>query len=268
MACTSPSPSSHQYYHYSLIGSIGKVRTLREQEAVLSQMITALTQASSGLLKNYPLIRLAISKDASVDEMRRYLESLEHQHEQAELHHRRLVAFPEGLVRGDFLEFHQRSKDVFVLFEAAQQEYEEVHLMLRAYCRPRAVEPSVVDVPPDPSPVMATTDTTASAVDLEAVQLLEQNTEELVGIFHDLQGYVQAQQTQLDTIEDNLVMAEHHTFEGVNELQKAQKISYLSMPLIGGLIGTAVGGPLGLLAGSGVAFVVGSVAGLVTGAVV
>ncbi len=48
-------------------------------------------------------------------------------------------------------------------------------------------------------------------------------------IFEDLQRYVTEQQQHIDTIEDNLVLTEHHTIEGVQEIQK---VSYYTTRLL------------------------------------
>lgn len=79
---------------------------------------------------------------------------------------------------------------------------------------------------------------------------LMEKLEDLAEIQGHLSLCLEGQQNQIDTIADNLTLAEIKIEKGVKELKIAQQYSFKYIPIaVGGLVGVAVGGPFGLIPG-------------------
>lgn len=82
------------------------------------------------------------------------------------------------------------------------------------------------------------------------MEKLSRDTLELRRLFSDFYNLVKTQGEQLDTIEDNIVIARHSVCEGQRNLSKARKSLTIIMPMTGCITGALVGGPIGLAIGS------------------
>lgn len=79
---------------------------------------------------------------------------------------------------------------------------------------------------------------------------LEKNTVELRNLFVDFYNLVKTQGEQVDTIEDNLVIAAQHISEGRNHLQpRPIKGLTVLIPMTGCITGALIGGPIGFILG-------------------
>ena len=74
--------------------------------------------------------------------------------------------------------------------------------------------------------------------------------QELNEIQHNLSNLVASQKEKIDSIESNITKTESNTYEGLKELQEADKLflSYKTI-FIGGALGALVGGPVGAVIG-------------------
>ena len=74
--------------------------------------------------------------------------------------------------------------------------------------------------------------------------------QELNEIQHNLSNLVASQKEKIDSIESNITKTESNTYEGLKELQEADKLflSYKTI-FIGGALGALVGGPVGAAIG-------------------
>lgn len=81
------------------------------------------------------------------------------------------------------------------------------------------------------------------------IQKIERDTEELKRLFTDFYSLVKAQGEQVDSIENNIVIATHRISEGHRNMNKAMKSLTVIMPVTGCIAGALVGGPLGLALG-------------------
>lgn len=79
------------------------------------------------------------------------------------------------------------------------------------------------------------------------IQKLERDTIELRKLFSDFYDLVKQQSEQVDTIEDNIVIATHRVSEGQHNLNKAMRSLTILVPVAGCITGAVIGGPLGLL---------------------
>lgn len=84
------------------------------------------------------------------------------------------------------------------------------------------------------------------------INKLEKDTVELRNLFADFYTLVKTQGEQVDTIEDNLVMAAQHISEGRSHLSQAARpmrgLTVL-LPMTGCITGALIGGPIGFLVG-------------------
>lgn len=78
---------------------------------------------------------------------------------------------------------------------------------------------------------------------------LERDTLELRQLFSDFYSLVKTQGEQIDTIEDNIVIATHRISEGQHNLNKSMRGLTIIMPVTGCMAGALIGGPLGLVIG-------------------
>lgn len=78
---------------------------------------------------------------------------------------------------------------------------------------------------------------------------IERDTEELKRLFTDFFTLVKAQGEQVDSIENNIVIATNRINEGHRNVNKAMKSLTVIMPVTGCIAGALVGGPLGLALG-------------------
>lgn len=81
------------------------------------------------------------------------------------------------------------------------------------------------------------------------IQKIERDTEELKRLFTDFYTLVKAQGEQVDSIENNIVIATHRINEGHRNVNKAIKSLTVIMPVTGCIAGALIGGPLGLALG-------------------
>lgn len=93
---------------------------------------------------------------------------------------------------------------------------------------------------------------------LERVEALNEDIENLHGIYVDLNSMVCTQKEAVNTIESDIVKTEGTVKEGLSHLIKAHKLKSAMYPISGAAIGGLVGGPIGLVAG----FKVGGLAAL------
>lgn len=78
---------------------------------------------------------------------------------------------------------------------------------------------------------------------------LKNDLVELNSLTHEFAAQVQAQQEQVDSIQNNLQVTEHNVSRGVRHLLKASTYKSAMLPIGGALIGGIVGGPVGIIAG-------------------
>lgn len=81
------------------------------------------------------------------------------------------------------------------------------------------------------------------------IQKIERDTEELKRLFTDFYTLVKTQGEQVDSIENNIVIATHRINEGHRNVNKAMRSLTIIMPVTGCIAGALVGGPLGLALG-------------------
>lgn len=82
------------------------------------------------------------------------------------------------------------------------------------------------------------------------MEKLARDTAEFRRLVSDFYTLVKTQGEQLDSIEDNIVIARHNICEGQRNLSKCRKSLTILMPMTGCITGALVGGPLGLVIGS------------------
>uniref|UniRef100_A0A6G1SDH2 Syntaxin-17 n=1 Tax=Aceria tosichella TaxID=561515 RepID=A0A6G1SDH2_9ACAR len=84
----------------------------------------------------------------------------------------------------------------------------------------------------------------------QEIQKLEKNTVELRRLFADFYELVKIQSEQVDTIEDNIVMAAQQISEGRNHLaQRPMRGLTVLVPVTGCITGALIGGPIGFIVG-------------------
>lgn len=81
------------------------------------------------------------------------------------------------------------------------------------------------------------------------IEKLERDTLELRRLFTSFYDLVKAQGDQVDTIEDNIVIATHRISEGQHNLNRSMRGLTIIIPVTGCMAGALIGGPLGLIIG-------------------
>nr|XP_054750090.1 syntaxin-17-like [Lytechinus pictus]XP_054750095.1 syntaxin-17-like [Lytechinus pictus] len=79
--------------------------------------------------------------------------------------------------------------------------------------------------------------------------MLKNELVELNSLTHEFAGQVQAQQEQVDSIQNNIQVAHTNIQTGVKHLLKASTYKAAMLPIGGALLGGIVGGPVGIVAG-------------------
>lgn len=81
------------------------------------------------------------------------------------------------------------------------------------------------------------------------IERLERDTGELRQLFTDFYSLIESQGGQVNSIEENIILAHSHINEGHHHLNKAIKSLAVLLPVTGCITGALIGGPLGLLVG-------------------
>ncbi|XP_041482495.1 syntaxin-17-like [Lytechinus variegatus] len=79
--------------------------------------------------------------------------------------------------------------------------------------------------------------------------MLKNELVELNSLTHEFAAQVQAQQEQVDSIQNNIQVAQTNIQTGVKHLLKASTYKAAMLPIGGALLGGIVGGPVGIVAG-------------------